>query len=951
MISRFFKIVAPACLLLIAASAAYAQAAPKPQTLADAFKMAASPDPGTVVLTVNGDWVDLTKGATAITSGADAETIAGAFGRITTDFGGVTAVAPATMTLLNAPPSEPDIHADLPTYEAFPLLVASLTDAEWNNLISEQGLSISELNTDWQKQLLARLLSPGGKLIIQPHYRAGEHWSDSDRIDDTSLLPQCRIRLQHCVQLELPIKGEGGSYYGGEWSPPVDGSREYSVANESDIIGQSNVAYGCQVKTDAPNISKDSQLDYSRQALRKRIDLTGIKTVGDLFAAIEAATGIELYADPRLDQSLQTVGAHSAIAADLLQAVALCQMATFRQVGPAYVLTDDIAGVGTRRELWAEFGELAESLRTKPIADALRYNYAHRSPKDIPWFGDPAQYTQEQASDWHNFLTADKKMLPSLRTTFDKLTPAQQAQAKAEEDEWNRAVALHESGNQEITTDGNINVDPSLKLVMFVPGMDSPAALSVNGGEFDDNLIFQGADSDAWKKLKAEQTAEITKETATPTPEDLTALVSSLDRESEDRAAVSHARTAAGVDADIAAMKKLGLNQIWLDVFSDGEARIPGSPLSDLPHKLKPGENDILTEALLKGKASGIEVFAVMDLFYWGSSPGDRVVDLNILGETSAQEEAWWNQRKALLPDGGQMSELFTTGAIVPQFPGVAVAPTEPVVQADLLALATRIARYSGIAGVVLRDTDPPGYNLAPGNLNESADLQLGFVLPARLAFLRKHHADPVDLYPNDSSGVADTSLPNFNDENYWTGTLTMHLWTDWADMRRNADLDLLASLYLAVCPSESAPGSRPEVIVMRRGQGQPMTDRLGRTTLGNVWYGSWDSVKSQPPAYRGYEQYGLGEPTEMPKSEADQAREESKSVYYPMSRETMYMLAHIHRPAAATPGGSPKSGIVLDLSDDSAGDNGEGDDPLTDLGNLLTGPTASPKPSSVSGH
>ena len=79
-------------------------------------------------------------------------------------------------------------------------------------------------------------------------------------------------------------------------------------------------------------------------------------------------------------------------------------------------------------------------------------------------------------------------------------------------------------------------------------------------------------------------------------------------------------------------MKALGLNQLWLDVFSGGHSHLDKPP---------GGGPDILTEALARTKGTGIAVIPALNLLRWGADPPPDACDLTALGETSAQAEAW----------------------------------------------------------------------------------------------------------------------------------------------------------------------------------------------------------------------------------------------------------------------------------------------------------------------
>jgi hypothetical protein len=303
------------------------------------------------------------------------------------------------------------------------------------------------------------------------------------------------------------------------------------------------------------------------------------------------------------------------------------------------------------------------------------------------------------------------------------------------------------------------------------------------------------------------------------------------------------------------------------------------------------------------------------------------------------------------------MGDLMIVGSIYPDFPGVAVAPTHPAVRSELISLVRSVAERPGVAGVVLRDTDPPGYDVAPGALLQDTGLQLGYALSGRLAFLRQYHADPVDLYPAGGySGIANTNLPNFDDNNYWSGQVTSGLWTKWAAFRRDADLQLLRDIFKAAGgAADAAPhASSLTVIVKQRRRGQQFTDSSGKISFSPGWYGSWDSITKDPPTLRGYEENAMGDLQVQPLPENQQATLESAHVYTPVSREMLDRYASIFARMSKLPAGAQvqimssfKTGCVLDLSDDPYGDNGNGQDPLTNLVNEINGKftVASPIP------
>lgn len=78
----------------------------------------------------------------------------------------------------------------------------------------------------------------------------------------------------------------------------------------------------------------------------------------------------------------------------------------------------------------------------------------------------------------------------------------------------------------------------------------------------------------------------------------------------------------------------------------------------------------------MKTRGTGIQVFPVLSLLSWGQSPPAGAADLTILGETSAQAAARWQQLEALnqAAHHGMWGENAADG-VTPGSPDVAVCP------------------------------------------------------------------------------------------------------------------------------------------------------------------------------------------------------------------------------------------------------------------------------------
>ena len=140
---------------------------------------------------------------------------------------------------------------------------------------------------------------------------------------------------------------------------------------------------------------------------------------------------MELYADPRYSDRKLSVQGTSASAGDLLRALALAVTGTWRVVGPAYLLTDDLEGLGVRQgriQDWVDRSVLlAENREAKAVLartdDCFRF---------IDWREDdplrPSDVLRQRIAaynrnpvrdvDWQRPLRAPLADLPPLAQTI-----------------------------------------------------------------------------------------------------------------------------------------------------------------------------------------------------------------------------------------------------------------------------------------------------------------------------------------------------------------------------------------------------------------------------------------------------------------------------------------------------------------------------------------------------
>jgi len=776
--------------VLALSSPGAAQVAPPAPTLAASLGIARPPDSGGVVLAVDAAKTALPKEAAAPDAGASVPAVAQAYGRVTQDFGNVTAVAPPTMVVLNTQPVAASPFTGLPHDQALKLLLSTLTAPQWKALTGETGLGPGDLDDDNQRALFGDVLPPAPWKVIPARLIGTVHHDGDDR-DLTTDRATARLRLRLHIGLSLPAAGGKGTVFVSAPDSPrpeAEGGHIYHLSMGSG--GAAPKIAGTLIRAEVSNAPKDGQLDLDGRGLAARVPLAGMKTVGDLVSRIGGITRLEIYADAHYEKKALTLTglAASARAADLLRALAFCLTGTYRRVGPAFVLTDDAQGVGTRRQVLAEFDADTAARRSSALGRAATA-LAARSTLDLT----PADPGLALSIGERKEIEADKVYQSAgfvyHKFPFSALSGPQQqiVRASAGQDETGAPL------QPDLTAEATVTADPLLEWV--VPSLDGPIAGAAA------QFLFPGPG------LAPPAPPPAT--TAAKPPPSWTDLMRAVPQ----RALFVHPRTAAQAQADVAAARTLGLNQVWVDAFSAGA-----------PHEAA------LDAALAAAKGTGVRVYAVLDLLDWGPKARPDLADLTILGETSAQASAREQDRDAqIASDKGDPPPVRPA-------PDVLVSLSAPAVRQTLLPLMTRLAAKPGLAGTVWRATDPPGYTLVPGGVYDNRPA-LGYTEGARLAFLRQSHVDPLDLATSQILLMdTDTSLPLYEggryDDNFYAP-----LSAQWRKMRSDANVALLRGLYAA-----ASGGLSPlSVLVQDRNDGQ---------SYRGGWYGSWDSAKTAPPAF-----------------------------------------------------------------------------------------------------
>jgi hypothetical protein len=300
--------------------------------------------------------------------GWQVRTVAEHFGYREHHIGTLSVLAPAEMVVLNPNPGRLD---DVPSrgQTGMTRFLASLTRAQWASLGGTHGIGRGDLSP--QQQPLFDGVIPQPVRFMRHTTAAGPDGSLIESVaGGGQALPEqragVRLRLRRAVHVNVVTevrsaeKHSGAAHFLTTPAPMKPGESWYSLATPASPAVPSET-FGVALKQRLPNRLKPSQLDFSAAALGARVLLdVEATTVADLLRRVGTATRLELHADLRVGRLPVWVRAErvgSARAGDILQALCLAVTGTFRRVGPAFVLVNDVEGIAPRRarlEAWLD---------------------------------------------------------------------------------------------------------------------------------------------------------------------------------------------------------------------------------------------------------------------------------------------------------------------------------------------------------------------------------------------------------------------------------------------------------------------------------------------------------------------------------------------------------------------------------------------------------------------
>lgn len=403
------------------------------ETLDSALNRAVCP-PDVMYLVIDPQKVSLPENALSPSNGSSVRITAGAFGYLTQEFGGLSAIAPDEITVVNTPPDVPNPYDGMEPKQLIKLLSKSFTNDQWKSFLGANGIGYSDLINAQQKMIFG-LLFPDQKLEYVSMSVDNPFDPKNKHVVSGSALTEARIRLTFLTSMGLSKPGKPGAHtFANMYEPDIEHFYIMLNSPSNDVSHE----FGAQVSGKAANILKASQMPYDETCFKSNVSFHDINTVDDLVTVIGKITGKEIYADPRFGSRIvRFIGGTEAPAKDILKALAFCVGGAYRQVGPAYVLTNDIVGLGVKHALWKEFEDKAKKAISPSsfpeYSDLDRKNAAY-TVKDIPFEEKFLKLTESQLkSYWEKWKqNPDRSGSGTIDITlpFDQLSDDQKNAAR-----------------------------------------------------------------------------------------------------------------------------------------------------------------------------------------------------------------------------------------------------------------------------------------------------------------------------------------------------------------------------------------------------------------------------------------------------------------------------------------------------------------------------------------
>ena len=606
-----------------------------------------------------------------------------AFNRKAVKIGKLTAIVPTDMVLIDDSPKEPNMYDGLPM-DAKVLYLLSTLNSRQVETATTQGIGIRDLQEEQQKVFKSLVPSPFAWTTIKVSDK-GSYESETGRGElKGDQLNQVRVKIQLGLDFEIGLQGNPRSYTGAVSSDLLaQRGKKVSVRSES----EQKKAFGNDARQVVPNKLKASQLNYQSSIFDSEIQLPSQISLKEILKRISTLTGTEIHAHLRVANLPVSVVGSKLRVREVLESLALCVTGTYRSVGSAFVLTSDIEGSAPRK-----------------------LNFA-------AWKGNADKELTTRQNQWR------KQVLKSGILSLIKFDPKDPLVPD------DRTLGYLEKADGRFFPDDKIsasNLTPGIRSFLEQTSLNQPTSgLLVDSVGLHSNVQFSFV-LPSGESLKPESSnlgLRMMFDPPTYTPHEQPEDTSLFKLNPTGRhPIVVHSESPSTAQAAIDAAKQHGLSEVWLDTH--------------------------IAAALAACLNRGVKVCLAIRPWRAISQVNRQSIDRDMLGDTGsqlamrrAQIADWQNQVRSSELSGNGSTWVYDL-----------LDPSAPDLNRRWDELA-KLAHQPGLDGIIVLDSEPLGYEPTDDHTNYGGYPnwlrflnEFGYSDEMRLAFLREHHIDPIDI-------------------------------------------------------------------------------------------------------------------------------------------------------------------------------------------------------------
>lgn len=625
------------------------------------------------------------------------------FNRKVVTQGSLKAIVPTNMVLIDDSFSKkPDLYDGLDMRTKVTYLL-SILDTNQMKVAATKGIGFGDLNQ--QEKLVLNSIIPK-RFHVQRQETDKEYAKPTDNfyLTDQQRL-KVRLKITKSIAFQMHL---------------VDQPNSYTQADTTGFLGTQNLSgfsriddeqrsgpdeiFGVKVRQIVPNKLKASDLDDRFASLNVRIKIAAPTTIAQICDEIRRSSGVSIIPDVRVAQRRVSLLGSDVRVGDLLPAMAMMVTGTYRRVGPDFVLTSDLIGLGTRK---------------------LRFDQ---------WEADIRAEVEKMTPDWYKQIEKSQALTLAQTSPYDLIQPTRKLNEYLEKsnspqgfrtpmpddlidsnvrDFVGRFNAMYKS--QPVSTKG-IVANSQLNYNFTMPdGQDI-----LEYGQIGPFMMFT---QDSNRRPTNDGFAmKVEKKIS---PESGIGLVVRLDDVVSGSAIVTHAGS-------------IGFKELWVETTSA----------------------EVLKVAIAEGKKSGMQIrLAVRP---WLNRSLSEESDRTVLGDTADSLSKWISTNERHTPKDSReffRSKLLPENAVSPDFRPSWWQPTRTL--AATPGLAGVVMMDLQPAGYEPKVGEGQSFGNGPSDLSPR---YFGYSTSMRSAFLRKYSVDPIDLVPKGLYSVVNVNPYFFAD-------------------------------------------------------------------------------------------------------------------------------------------------------------------------------------------